>query len=545
MTTYGSQLGFVDYVGIIWRRRNAALLAAGLFACTTFVAFNFIPKRYTAQTVFERRADAVGTMTEKGTPAKFSTFKPTLVHDLTARSSVLAALTQLGYAKHPATGVAGQLTPDGSAELDRLAGAIAKDLRVTWIVQTNNLDQVNVSLSSTDIIFACSLTNRLVENYIADTRKKIIEQLSDSVVFLNERIAAAKAGAIEAREQRYNYLKGHPNMLPENPQFVDDQIAQLELRREQLRQDRKALDHKIAFLAGLKTGQDESNPDRVETAAQIHLLERQLCDLQNRLRMTDMHPRVLKLKRSIDQAKAKLKGMPTRTAVEGEGTSDKAAAIALDVDQLVAERKHIDILIARNEQLYAEYQTARANFLPVVQEYNRLTDLIAEADADVKMWRTNKAGVHMALEAEENGSRTHLQIVKAARPAYMPSWPKLWHVFILGIGGALAFGALLAVMMARMSCSFSSPAQAKEALGLPVVGTVGLILSPAAQRLQMIRRYVLIPAAACLLLLITIIAAAGVIVSANYPERYAQIIEYVSPATRSLWHDVQDILGLI
>ena len=206
---------------------------------------------------------------------------------------------------------------------------------------------------------------------------------------------------------------------------------------------------------------------------------------------------------------------------------------------------HLDNAIARSEKLHQQYLKAEVNFLPIARQYERISDLIAQSESEERMWRENLTRVQMALQAEQNGTRTHLKMVKAAAPIYRPSWPALWHVFSLALGGGLGFGALLAILMTRWSRTFASGTEAKETLGLPLLGTVGPILSPAAQRLLAIRRYVLAPAAVCLLVLVTLLAATGVVMSMNYPGKYAYIMEQVTPTARAVWQGMQNLLGLI
>jgi hypothetical protein len=121
----------------------------------------------------------------------------------------------------------------------------------------------------------------------------------------------------------------------------------------------------------------------------------------------------------------------------------------------------------------------------------------------------------------------------------------LWHVFGLALGGGVAFGTLLAIGMARLSRKFASGDEAQEMLGLPLLGAIGPIYSPSARRMRAIRRYVLAPAMACLLMVATVVAAAGVVMATNYPGKYAQVMEQVTPTTRAMWHGVQSLLGSI
>ena len=519
-----------------------ALLAMGLFACAIFIAFNFVSRQYTAQAVFERHGDVISASTAKSLTASFSTLKPMLSYDLGGEPAVRQALIQIGYADHLPKDAAGKLTPDGAAELDRLVVRTTRDIRCSWLLKSINQDRVKLTLTGTDPVLAYSLTNQLVNNYIAQTRKKLLEQLADSEIFLTEQIALAKEKHEKLRETRFNFLKSNPNMLPDNPQFMSQQIEDLDVQTETLQHRREDLGRRLEALARELEQSSETvvpNADYIETANLKKGLERDLLS-SRKLGMTEMHPKVLKLQRLIVDQQEKLDSMHTGTAV----LADNPAAEAR-MEDITVSIERIDVELARKHTARQRYTKAQVNSLPIAMEYQRITDAIGVAEREAKMWDTNRATVQMALQAERNDKRTHFKFTNPASLTYRPSWPALWHVFALALAGGVVFGVILSILSDRLSRHFSSASEAKETLGLPMLGVIGPILTPAARRVLAIRRYVLLPAAVCLLVLIAAIAAAGVVMSTNYPGKYAQLMEQVSPTTRAAWYSVRSLLGLM
>ncbi|TFG74807.1 MAG: hypothetical protein E4H23_11525 [Chrysiogenales bacterium] len=191
------------------------------------------------------------------------------------------------------------------------------------------------------------------------------------------------------------------------------------------------------------------------------------------------------------------------------------------------------------------YNTAQTHFLPVAREFGQLSGQIEQVDKEQRLWQSNLGAIQMALAAERSGTRTNLEVVRAAEPVYRPVWPALWHVFVLALGGGLAFGISLVIIAARLTRSFHSAEEARGELGLPILGVIGPILTPATRRLRAVRRYILAPATIALLLLIIVLAATGVVMSTHCPGRYAQILEHLAPTTRAMWQGVQNLLGLI
>jgi hypothetical protein len=254
---------------------------------------------------------------------------------------------------------------------------------------------------------------------------------------------------------------------------------------------------------------------------------------------------VIAFRRQIAQTKAQLQTIPQRVAAVTVGTPQTAAAAMLRIEDVRTELDRLAALETRKSETLERYNKAQANFLPVAREYEQLSEQIGQLEKEQRLWQDNLGTVQMALAAERSGTRTHMEVVKAAGAVHRPVWPALWHVFTLAIGGGLAFGISLVIVMARLTRCFGSADEARSELGLPLLGVIGPILTPAARRLRAIRRYVLAPATIAVLLLITVLAATGVVMSTNYPGRYARIIEHLAPTTRAMWDGVQSLLGLI
>ncbi len=549
MNAHSSQLGFTDYVAMVWTRRSTALFAAGLFACVTFIAFNFVPRRYAATCVFERQGNLISARTD-GLPENFENLKPLLVHHTTGNEAVRQALDDLGYMDNLPADAAGQLTPDASVRLGRLVNSVQRNLHFSWIIRRKDRDRMSLRLTDGDPVLAYTLPNQLVKNYIASTQKELIAQLSTSATYLNQQIASADEKLDKLQEQRYNFLKGHPDMLPNNPQFLTRQIERLRTELEDLHQHRTGLDSRLASLKDIEiNGMANTvvNPEHTEAMTAVTTLEAQLDDLRKTHTMTDRHPKVIRLTGHIAAAQATADRLPQRV----EADMDPAVAAigktrtTMQIEDVRAEWARLTTQENRMTAALGRYTTAQANFLPVAREFGRITNRLGELDKEKRMWQENQVKVQRALAAEKNGTRTHLEVIRAAAPVYRPSWPALWHVFTLAIGGGLAFGVILVIMISRLSRCFDSAEEARTELGLPVLGVIGPILTPAARRVRAIRRYVLVPATVAVLLGVTFLAAAGVVMSTNYPGRYAQIIEHLAPTTRAMWRGVQSLLGLI
>jgi uncharacterized protein involved in exopolysaccharide biosynthesis len=536
MTHVKTQLSFADYAGIVWQRRRTALLAAGLFACIVFIAFNCLPRQYTSTAIFERHGDVVSAQTEQYLPASFSTLKPMLSFELIGTQAVLTALEQVGCAERMPRDAGGHLTTDAEAALTRTAEKISADLHLKWLVNSANLDTISVSLTSGDPVLTGSLANQLVNNYIARTRSTLLNQLTESTVFLDERLATAQDRLGEVRAKLRDFSAAHPNMTPANPQKLSDQMRELDVQLDDLQQQRADWELRLNLLAEQAQGADShTSPEYQEIAKRLSQYQEALADAQNVHGMTERHPRVLKLQQSIEQARKQLADLD---ASHSAAAPSPAAAAALEDVQ--ASLRRVDTLASRKRQQREELAKAQDNALPAINEYERINGQIQETENEIALWQRGRATVQMALEAERNGTRTHFKLIHPAAAVFKPTWPALWHVFFIALVGGACVGVAAAIALSRLSRSFSTPAEAATALALPLLGVIGPILSPASRRLASLRRYVLVPATVTLVLLVMTVSAASIVLATHYPGQYVQLRQQFIPTA---WSGLRQMLG--
>jgi uncharacterized protein involved in exopolysaccharide biosynthesis len=452
-------------------------------------------------------------------------------------AAVTAALQQVGYTARLPKDSAGHLTADAEAALTRTAEQLTRNLRLVWLVNSANLDTISISLTSSDPVLTGSLTNQLVNNYIAKTRATLIGQLSDSLGFLDERLSTAQGRLAEARARLRDFTAANPNMTPENPQKLSDQIQELDVQVEDLQQQRGDLELRLNMLTEQTQGSSEAHaaPEYQEVAKRLAEYQDALDHAQNVHGITERHPQVLKLQQAIAQARQQLAELD---AAHGPAAPTRAAAVALEDVQ--ASLRRIDTLVARKRQQRDELAKAQANALPAINEYERINGQLQEIMNEIGLWQRGRAIVQMALEAERNGTRTHLKLIRPAVPVFKPTWPALWHVFFIALAGGACAGVAAAIALNRLSRAFSTPAEAASALALPLLGVIGPILSPASRRLAALWRYVLMPAAATAVVLVMTVAAVSIVLATHYPGQYVLMRQQFIPTA---WAGLRQMLG--
>lgn len=544
-------LTFGEYVGIVWRRRRLALLVAGLFACATFIVFNFVPRKYSAQTVFERRGDAASRVGQ-GIPESFNSLKPIMRFELTGAPAIRKALDDLGYTKTLTRDSDGQLPPDAAGRLATMISQIQSELEPVWIVNSDSRDRVSLTFTSTDPALTQKLPNQLVASYITNTRKQLVENLSGSCTFLSDQLNASREKLTKLREERLVFAMAHPDMLSGDPQsFIDRQaVAQGELSK--LREQRNALEAQLATLSGLQENRQSpgnsdpsavANPEYAAAQALVQQFRKEL-DATVAEGMTDKHPKMIKLTLALKAAEEQLHNTPVKLTPAGVSpVKAENDSLAVAVSQIRTDLARLDNELTRRQQTCDRLETMQTELMPLTKEHQRLSAMIQDTEAEVSRWQRSQAELQMALDAERNDTRTHLGVVKLADPVYQPVWPPLWLVFGLALGGGLVVGIVVAILRDRMARSFGCADQLSTALDLPLLGIVGPILSPTARRTKTLQRYALAPAVATILLAVMTVAATGVVMSMRYPGKHSEIMEQVYPTARLFWTGTQSLLG--
>lgn len=534
-----SEQPLVDLAMLVWRRRRGALLIAGVLACAVLVAFNFVPRRYAATATFERRGDSIAARTDSRIPESYRSLKPVMKFELTGAPAIERALADLGRLDGLPHDNAGQLTPEAQSQLSVAVARLQENLDIQWIVNSENVDRVSLTFTTTDPSLAHALPNRLVENYIRRTRDELCDQLTRSAGFMGEQLDAAQAKLADLRAQRGAFELAHPDMLPGSPLYGLTRLERIDGDLGELSRRRKDAAGLLANLESRDGAEDrqvagepvfEPNPAYPAAVARVNELRRQIDAARTSGQMTERHPRVVALVEALAQAEAELADTPSQLSRPGPMRTIPADEVLVtQIDQLRRDVESLDDQIASLQQQRAELDALQANAMPVLAEYQRLSGQIEDAEGEVTSWRDNLKDVQMALDAERSGARTNLAVVRLAGPAHRPSWPPLWLVFGLAVGGGLVGAIALTVLASRLARSFQSPDEARQVLGLPVLATVGPILSPVTRRVRIMQRWVLQPLMVLLLIGVTGLAAAGVVLLNEAPTEHTRILKQVHP----------------
>jgi len=540
MVSSAEQKRLRDVLRTILYRWQIFLVGATSFAALAMIASHYIPLKYTAKAVFERRTD---TATSNIGPTKAESFrilKLTLIPELTGPKALTAAVEELGLTQTLPRNVRGRLTPPAEIKKRQLINEIAKGIKVNWKVRSDQVDLIEVSLTHRNPTVAAEVPNILVKNYINWASEKIIQRLQDSRDFLLRQVAECNAQIIELTKKKISFETKHNGTLLEAFSPAEDQsadpadettrafITALDVRRawdriqkltadiETLRRQRTAAHKKLSLIKELI-----QSAKRRRMEQQLRHAREQLETATTVNNMAEQHPMVQTLRSKITRLENRIKQLQTNTTPYPD-YADTDVSTALMI-QLAAAQTQLDTTTSELERLenrLASFRSVMANSDPVRGEYFQLVKALKEHQDRGRTWQRRLSDVKMALAAEIGKRRTQLNTVQLAEIPRHPFFPRLWVVIGFALGGGLVFGYGLAFLVNAVDRSITIPRDAAGYFDIPIHAVIDEITThPKRLALRVARRGFAL--SACVILLgALILAAFSTVLRLQYPEQY-------------------------
>jgi hypothetical protein len=602
-----------DLLRAVFRHRTLFLASAALFAFATLVGACWWPLKYTATAKFERRSDPASEDLVRGKSESFDALKMVLQQEIAGTNAVEAVAEELekkGLLPSLPRGQDGKLTPEGRMVRQELVRSLMDDLKVVFEVRSQEVDLVSVSFTDPDPRLAQELPNVLITSYIMRTGERIITNLTASRDFLQTKVDEANTRFTELTRKRIDFETKYAGMLPDNPGALQQEIRRIETDMDTVRRQQGLAKQKLDQIkiilgraaapegegaAGPSKDNPEAKPggqgaatasgEKPATASatataggekpatpsamaieqeyrdaaqdltrfqdQQQQYQRSLDESRTLMHMTEKHPKVVALRKQIDDLDkrivvlrgrlpelekrvresrvvalaAPVPGVPGEPVLDPGRQRDQEMLQANLMIQEAAARSDYQMATNELERLQArqaDLQRTMANYGPVRQEYLGMIKDVGDQQAEVDRWQKRCTEVFMALAAEAAKRRTHLSQVELAQEQFKPSSPKLLYVLALAIVGGLAFGGGLVFLTNALDRSITTTEDAADHFGLPVLGTIGEIMTAPQQVRRKMIRWGLGPVAAAVVALAIGAAALNIGLWLTSREQYTQ-----------------------
>ena len=368
---------------------------------------------------------------------------------------------------------------------DRVAG-LQQAIKLT--AQQDNLFEITVTASSGAL--AKQIAQKLIDIFVEDNLADNRDQSSQSLQFLDAQLSERQKQLQDAEAKRADFQSRYLGALP-GTGSLQERVSAARTQLAQIQADLAAAQSSLSAVNGQMAGTPANLPgaagETVTGPARARLLaiQGQLADARAK-GWTDQHPDVVALNSQLAAAQAAARGEPmVRGGAAGSSNpyylglksmqADKASTVAA----LNERRNQIEGDLAQLQSKMQQDPGVAAEQGEIEREYQVLKDQYEKLLA-------NREQIKISAQAQNISDAVKFNVVDPPTQPRAPTKPNrpllLAGVLFVGIGA----GAAAAFALAKLQTTFPTPSRLEKASGMPVIGSIGEVLTAA--QIEMRRR---------------------------------------------------------
>ena len=525
-----------EYARIFRDRWRLALIGLAVAGSVAFWFSQYLPREYRAATIFERRDDAVlRNLIHANSPYSFDNLKSSIGLDITGSRALAQAALRVELLAAEFVPATGALDETSLRELDGVVGRYALKPSLKMLHSSSNLDTIELRCDANDPEIARKFVIAMRENYIADSRRRISDILTNTKAFFEAETERFRQRADAITGQLKVRFDEFPGVDPTDLSSAGNRMETLRMERDRL-YDRKAdlegqieaFDNVLSAVpdavvdeatasqpAALRaTGSRSAMVDQTMQSA-IRNVGAKVSELINERQMTLEHPAVKRLLKQLEMMHA-LRDEVLRAARNQEPLPDGAVESVAPVGdayrewnrqrfrvelELVRFRKSLVAVQARFDVAEARMQKFKVLYDKMLErgdEIERLQEQVAQHAATAGVWKQHLSQLTRVLAAEAGQRGTRFSLIEAPKRVTRAVTPRVTSIFSVCLGLGLAAAALLVALAELLDRSFRSAGQVTRVLGIPVLECVGAITTPRERRRRLLSRLAWAPTLAVL-----------------------------------------------
>lgn len=378
--------------------------------------------------------------------------------------------------------------------MDRLLNRLREQINLVGAGRENpNL--YSITFEDRDPQLAKKVVEAVVEvfqvNLVGDTR----QDSEAAQRFLEQQIGEYEARLSEAENRLKEFKLRNVGRMPSEGQTYNARLQQaaadlsavrLELTQAENRRNSLQQQLQDALQQQLK---GDSEVVVLPIDQRIQSLEQNLDELL--IRFTEKHPDVSILKQTIADLKKQREQDRVRYAASlaesgggMRGQNVNTVYQQLKV-RLAEEEANIASLRTRADEYTKRYRDLQAQISVLPQIEAELVALNRDYEVNRKKYDelvARRESARLSQEAEQSKQDIRFKIVDPPRVPPKPTGPRRLLLMTMVLGAGLGAGVGLAFLIAQFWPTFDSRRSLMRIAEIPVFGSVGLVLSPAAQR---------------------------------------------------------------
>ncbi|MBN1514354.1 MAG: hypothetical protein JXB13_20230 [Phycisphaerae bacterium] len=524
---------------VVILRRWAFFVPFCVVATLAALISHQIPRKYGVSTAFERRDNPVLQNLPAGGAIKLvKDSRPTVTRDLRDITLMEDVLDDIGLTASLPRTAEGELTPEGQRARRSMAGRYAAGVSVDVksFASETSFDNMTISCDGQDPSHLAEVCNALRDRYIAQTRVKMTQRLTETREYFAEQAAACQARIAELNRARLGSVLNSSLADLADPQSVANRLQRLRNERDTLLRERDDLEIRIEAhednlsrlgqLAGRGSGGAAGSgtpvlyrsPQAVRIQTEIEEVDAQIYRERQENKKTARHPDVAELLRRravLLERLSRQAEVDALTAVVAPGiesssvpmTSTGSDTVLAQISNLKMELKTLRSQLQRTERSLEvveadvkDFEARKSEVFENFQAREDVTDALKTAQQEHILYQVTLSKLDTLLTADESERAVGFTVLSPARAALVPSSPKpnivLMIALLLGIISG-ACGVLLAEIFDR---SFHTTRQVTRSLGLSVLECIDEIVTAADRARQFRRRVLLAPVVVLIML---------------------------------------------
>jgi hypothetical protein len=536
----------------VWRviaaRRWCFLFPFLAIATVAFIASLWVPRKYSATTIIMREHDPVlASMMGRAWSEPYAEIRQRMPSELTHPYLIQHVLAELDLPEGLPRFENGELTPDAQATRKEMADQIARGLATKSLETSPNRDVVSLTLVLSEQTHQSAILRELRNQYIARTKKRTIEVMHGVEAFLLNQSERCRTELAEHQrkldELEYQFPGIDPGVtdptLTQESALLHEKLdleRQLQTLDSQVKQWTDRLAQSCVTANGSPDGHpirlpQSPNPQYLELRQQIDKLERELTDAKNVRMMTDEHPIVVELHRSLAARRSELGNTP----VTVDRSDDVMAGIWSENPMAAAQNAELQLSdfeaklqSAESRHREISYQIAKIQDARILaagrrEEYLGVKQKAERAREELATWTQNLGPLRRVVTLESDNRGIHFTTVQDVVAEARPQSPDALLVIAASLAIGIAAGGLSVLVRELLDRSFRTVKHLSTSLGIPVIESIDEIMTKSVHRQRLVRKLVTMPAAATLM--ITVMSAAGIMayLSLRDPTGYERI----------------------
>ena len=459
----------------IWTRRWVALAVAWGVCVAGWLVVSQIPSRYDSRARVMVRMDSVLPAGLDGNQVQQQTSVDRLRQTLVSAVNLEKVVRGTDLAN----------TVSSNADVaDRVAG-LAQNIKVTST--QDNLFEVTTSAASPRL--AAQVTQKLIDIFVEQNLAGDRTQTTQSLAFLDKQLADRQTKLQDAEAKRTDFQNRYLGSLP-GTGSISDRIGAARAQMAQVDGDLAAASSSLAAVQGQmgSTPQTVSTPGSGPSAgparARLNAIQGQLADARAR-GYTDAHPDVVALKSQLAAAQAAARGEPLQGGAGGGGApnplflslqsmqADKQAQVAslrIRKNQLQGDLDLLNSKLAGDPEVAAEQGQIERSYQVLKDQYDQLL--------------ANREQIALRGQAQTQTDQVRFSIIDPPTVPRVPAAPNRLLLLTGVLVAGLAAGIGAAFALGQLRGTFATAPKLERATGLPVIGTIGEVVTRAQDQLR-------------------------------------------------------------